>query len=76
MHEATRVWDVKCAACDVAIGQILGERFVHDPECPLPRRIEGGSLRCCRCGGVLHGEERTLVEHAPAATRRVSSWPS
>ncbi len=69
MHDVTQVWEVRCAGCDIAIGKILGGRFIHDPSCTLPRRIEGGSFKCCRCGGSLEGEKRPMPEPRPSLTR-------
>lgn len=46
-------WEITCPTCEVTIGLVAEGRFFHDSHCSLPRRIAGGVLRCCRCGGPL-----------------------
>ena len=69
MREVTQAWDARCARCGITVGQIVGDRFIHDPDCTLLRRIEGGTLKCCRCGGPLHGTQLALAEHPTAMAR-------
>ena len=59
MHDST-IWDVRCNACAIEIGQVAEGRFVHDPECTLPQRVDGGAMKCCRCDGALQAVEREL----------------
>jgi hypothetical protein len=58
MHDLAIVWDVGCTRCDAALGQVVDGRFVHDATCTLPRRIDGGRLKCCACGGPVVPRER------------------
>jgi hypothetical protein len=69
MDDAIKIWDVECGACKRAVGRLLGARFLHDPDCALPLRIEGGALRCCRCGGVLSPREVSVPSAMPSIGR-------
>ena len=62
MEDGTRIWEVACRQCELTVGRLVGGRFIHDTSCPLPQRIAGGALRCCRCGGAVHPEEISVAD--------------
>ena len=56
-----QTWTVSCRSCDLVIGAVEDGRFVHDAACTEPLMIGAGLLRCCQCGGRLHGEARPVA---------------
>ena len=56
MKNAAEIWDARCLMCEALVGQVIGGKFAHNPNCALPLRVGEGRLRCCRCGGTLYRE--------------------
>lgn len=66
-------WDLKCYHCGFVAGQLVAEpdgtgtrRVLRiSPGCPSPVHVEGGRLRCCRCGGPLFADEVETAFYHP-----------
>ncbi len=61
MGNPPALWDARCLMCEALVGQFVGGKFVHNPNCGLPLRVGDGRLRCCRCGGTLYREPASEI---------------
>jgi len=64
------ICDLRCMLCGELTGQLVDAAFVHNPNCPLPVRVDAGRRRCCRCGGSLikeasSGPQVLVVQQPP-----------
>ena len=70
MGSPPALWDARCLMCEALVGQVVGAKFIHNPNCSLPLRVGEGRLRCCRCGGTLYREPATeLMAEVPSGTQ-------
>ncbi len=58
-------YEVKCLLCGTEVGQVVNETFQKHAGCTRPLPRNGGTWRCCHCGGSLYLEPIN-VSRAPA----------
>jgi hypothetical protein len=49
-------FDGRCQLCSRLAGQVVGDVFLHHPDCAQTPTFDGGLPRCCHCGGRLYFE--------------------